>query len=239
MPSRTRTEPTTARAVISELQALADPSQLDGMARFGINTTRTLGGIGLPALRAMAKRIGRSHEVANGLWASGIHEARILAAMVDDPSAVTEDQMEAWAADFDSWDVVDGTVSSLFDKTPFAWTKAMEWSSREEEFVKRAAFAMVAALAVHDKKAPDAAFVAFLPTIEREAGDPRNLVRKAVNWALRQIGKRNAALNAKAIATAERIHATGPRPARWVASDALRELRSDPVQIRLRRSAER
>jgi 3-methyladenine DNA glycosylase AlkD len=154
--------------------------------------------------------------------------------MVDDPAEVTEEQMEAWAADFDSWDVVDGTVSGLFDKTPLAWRKVVEWSSREEEFVKRAAFAMMATLAVHDKTAPDQAFVDLLPIIEREAGDRRNFVRKAVNWALRQIGKRNLALNTEAIATAERIHATGPRPARWVASDALRELRSDAVQDRLR-----
>jgi 3-methyladenine DNA glycosylase AlkD len=238
MPSRTPADPTTAWAIIRELRSMADPSQLEGMARFGISTDGTLGGIGVPALRAMAKRIGRDHEVAGGLWASGIHEARILAAMVDDPSAVTEEQMEGWAAEFDSWDVVDGTVS-LFDKTPFAWSKVIEWSWREEEFVKRAAFAMMAALAVHDKQASDTAFVALLPIIEREAGDPRNFVRKAVNWALRQIGKRNSALNAKAIAAAERIHATGPRPAKWVASDALRELRSDPVQARLRLSAER
>jgi 3-methyladenine DNA glycosylase AlkD len=237
MPSRTPTELTTADAVIRELWSRADPSQLDGMARFGISTDGTLGGIGLPALRAMAKRIGCSHAVAIGLWTSGIHEARLLAGMVDDPSAVTEEQMETWAADFDSWDVVDGTVSSLFDKTPFAWRKVVEWSSREEEFVKRAAFAMMASLAVHDKKAPDAAFVALLPIIEREAGDPRNFVRKAVNWALRQIGKRNAALNAAAITAGERIHATGPRPAKWVASDALRELRSDAVQHRLARGA--
>jgi 3-methyladenine DNA glycosylase AlkD len=236
MPSRTPTEPTTADAVIRELRSKADPSQLEGMARFGISTEGTLGGIGLPALRAMAKRIGPSHDVATGLWASGIHEARLLAGMVDDPSAVTEEQMEAWAADFDSWDVVDGTVSSLFDKTPFAWRKVVEWSSREEEFVKRAAFAMMASLAVHDKKAPDAAFLVLLPIIEREAGDPRNFVRKAVNWALRQIGKRNASLNAAAIAAAERTHATGPRPAKWVVSDALRELRSDAVQHRLRRT---
>jgi 3-methyladenine DNA glycosylase AlkD len=237
MPSRTPTDLTTADAVIRELRSKADPTQLDGMARFGISTDGTLGGIGLPALRTMAKRIGRSHDVAAGLWASGIHEARLLAGMVDDPSAVTEEQMEAWAADFDSWDVVDGTVSGLFDKTPFAWSKAVEWSSREEEFVKRAAFAMMAALAVHDKQAPDAAFDTLLPIIEREAGDPRNFVRKAVNWALRQIGKRNGALNAAAISTAERIHATGPRPAKWVASDALLELRSDVVQQRLARKA--
>jgi 3-methyladenine DNA glycosylase AlkD len=222
--------------VIDELRAMADPSQLAGMARFGISTSGTLGGISLPTLRAMAKRLGKDHRLAAGLWASEIHEARILAALVDDPGLVTEKQMEAWAADFDSWDVVDGACSSLFDKTPFAWTKAVEWSSREEEFVKRAAFAMMAALSVHDKKAPDSAFVALLPVIEREAGDPRNFVRKAVNWALRQIGKRNVALNAAAIDSAERIHRDGPRPAKWVASDALRELRSAPVQRRLTRA---
>lgn len=212
---------------------MADPNQLKGMARFGIIAKQALGGISLPTLRAMAKRIGRSHELAAGLWASGIHEARILAAMVEDPSSVTEMQMEAWVVEFDSWDVVDGTVSTLFDKTPFAWSKAVQWSAREAEFVKRAGFAMMAALAVHDKNAPDQAFMGLLPIIEREAGDPRNFVRKAVNWALRQIGKRNAALNRQAIAAAERIHAAGPRPAKWVASDALRELRSEAVQRRL------
>jgi 3-methyladenine DNA glycosylase AlkD len=222
--------------VIEELRAMADPSQLAGMARFGIATEGTLGGISLPTLRAMAKRLGKDHRLAADLWASGIHEARVLAALVDDPALVTEGQMEAWAADFDSWDVVDGACSSLFDKTPFAWTKAVEWSSREEEFVKRAGFAMMAALSVHEKKAPDSAFVALLLVIEREAGDPRNFVRKAVNWALRQIGKRNVALNAAAIEAAERIHRDGPRPAKWVASDALRELRSEPVQRRLTRA---
>jgi 3-methyladenine DNA glycosylase AlkD len=234
MPSRTPAEPVAADDVIRELRSMADPTQLAGMARFGINTERTLGGIGLPALRSLAKRVGRrDHELAAELWASGIHEARLVAAMVDDPAAVTEAQMEAWAADFDSWDVVDGTVSGLFDKTPFAWAKVVEWSSREEEFVKRAAFAMMAALSVHDKAASDEAFIELLPIIEREAGDRRNFVRKAVNWALRQIGKRNLALNAVAIATAERIRAGGPRSAKWVASDALRELRSEAVQARL------
>jgi 3-methyladenine DNA glycosylase AlkD len=234
MRSRTPAESVAADDVIRELRSMADPAQLAGMARFGINTERTLGGIGLPALRSLAKRLGRDHDLAAELWASGIHEARLVAAMVDDPSAVTEAQMEAWAADFDSWDVVDGTVSGLFDRTPFAWAKVVEWSSREEEFVKRAAFAMMASLAVHDKAASDEAFIELLPVIEREAGDRRNFVRKAVNWALRQIGKRNLALNAEAIATAERIHAGGPRSAKWVASDALRELRSDAVQKRLR-----
>jgi 3-methyladenine DNA glycosylase AlkD len=219
---------------------MADPRALEGLARFGITTNRALGGISLPSLRAMAKRLGKDHALAEGLWASGIHEARILAAMLDDPAAVTEEQMEAWASDFDSWDVVDGICGGLFDRTPFAYIKAVEWSSREEEFVKRAAFSLMAALAVHDKKAGDLAFERFLPIIEREAGDPRNFVRKAVNWALRQIGKRNAALNAKAIQTAERIlAASGPRSARWVASDALRELKSDTVHARLWRATTR
>lgn len=209
---------------------MANPSDLEGMARYGIATDRALGGIGLPRLRAMAKRIGRDHSLAAELWASGIHEARILAALVDDPGQVTEHQMEIWAADFDSWDIVDGVCGSLFDRTPYAYDKAIEWSGREEEFVKRAGFSLMCALVVHDKAAPDDAFRRFFPLIEREAGDPRNFVRKAVNWALRQIGKRNRTLNREAIDVAERIHETGPRPARWVASDALRELRSEKVQ---------
>lgn len=234
MPSSTAS-PTDARAVVRELRAMADPGALEGMARFGIATKGALGGIPVPSLRAMARRLGKDHALAAGLWSSGIHEARLLAAMVDDPAAVTEEQMESWASDFDSWDVVDGTCGSLFDKTPFAYAKAIEWSRREEEFVKRAAFTLMAGLAVHDKKAPNEAFEAFLPIIEREAWDPRNFVRKAVNWALRQIGKRNRGLHAKAVEAAERILANGPRPARWVASDALRELRSEAVLARLGR----
>jgi 3-methyladenine DNA glycosylase AlkD len=228
-----------SRAILRELRSMASPSDLEGMARYGIATDHALGGISLPSLRAMARRIGRDHSLAAELWASGIHEARILAALVDDPTRVTEQQMEAWAADFDSWDVVDGVCGSLFDRTPFAYEKAAEWSGREEEFVKRAGFSLMCALAVHDKTAPDDAFRRFLPVIEREAGDPRNFVRKAVNWALRQIGKRNLTLNREAIDVAQRIHDTGPRPAKWVASDALRELRSEAVQGRLSSTARR
>ena len=223
-----------SREVISELRSRANPADLEGMARFGIATDRALGGSSIPYLRWLAKRLGKDHRLAAELWASRIHEARILAGLVDDPAAVTEEQMEAWAAEFDSWDVVDGVCGSLFDKTPFAYGKAVEWSSRREEFVKRAAFALMAMLAVHAKQAEDRSFEVFLPIIERESGDPRNLVRKAVNWALRQIGKRNLALNAKAIATAVRIKESGVRSAKWVASDALRELRSSAVQARLR-----
>ena len=222
-----------ARRVLDELRSISDPSQLEGMARFGIATDRALGGINLPTMRAMARRIGTDHRLALRLWKSGVHEARIVAGFIDDAREVTAEQMEAWAADFDSWDVVDNICGDLFDRTPFAYQKAVEWAGREEEFVKRAGFALMARLAVHDKAAPDRVFGAFLPIIEREAADPRNFVRKAVNWALREIGKRSSTLNGLAIGSAERIHAEGPRPARWVASDALRELRSDAVRSRL------
>jgi 3-methyladenine DNA glycosylase AlkD len=168
------------------------------------------------------------------LWESGIHEARILASFVDDPRLVSERQMELWVRDFDSWDVCDQCCSALFDKTPFAYSKAAEWGRREEEFVKRAGFALMAALSVHDKKAADAAFLAFLPIIKKGAADERNFVKKAVNWALRQIGKRNLSLNKAAIRAADEISKMGPKSARWIASDALRELMSAPVKKRLR-----
>jgi 3-methyladenine DNA glycosylase AlkD len=181
----------------------------------------------------MAKRIGRDHALARELWASGIHEARVLAGLVDDPAAVTAAQLERWAKDFDSWDVCDGVCSNLFDRTPYAWDKAVAWSARSREFVKRAGFVLMAALAVHDKTAPDERFKNFLPLIEREAVDERNFVKKAVNWALRQIGKRNRALNRDAIAAAKRIRKVDSRSARWIAADALRELESDAVRQRL------
>ncbi len=218
--------------ILDELRTLGDPAGREGMARFGIKAERALG-IRIPALRAIAKRVGRDHALAAELWASGIHEARILACFVDDPAEVTPEQMEAWAAAFDSWDLVDQCCGNLFDRTPFAWAKAVEWGERPEEFVKRAGFALMAALAVHDNRASDGRFVAFLPIIEREAGDRRTFVRKAVNWALREIGKRNPALNEKAVETARRILDAGERSARWVASDALRELTGEPVRARL------
>jgi 3-methyladenine DNA glycosylase AlkD len=218
---------------IEELRSRADPKAREGMARFGIRGANVLGGSSIPHLRSMARRIGQDHAVAAELWSSGIHEARLLATMVDDPGKVTKRQMESWARDFDSWDVVDGACLNLFRRTPHAWDMAVEWSAREEAFVKRAGFALMAGLAVHDEAAPDERFVDLLPVIEREAGDPRNFVRKAVNWALRQVGKRNAVLNRAAVAAAERIQAHGPRSARWVATDALRELRSDRVRTAL------
>ena len=220
--------------VMAELDAMADPEAAKGMAYFGVRAKAPLG-ISMPRLRALARRAGRDHGLAARLWATGIHEARILAGLVDVPAEVTQRQMDAWVRDFDSWDVCDQVCMSLFDRTPWAHEKAVEWAGREEEYVRRAGFAMMATLAVHDKKAPDARFEAFLPVIERHAGDDRNFVRKAVNWALRQIGKRNPALNREAIAAGERIRAQGSRAARWVAADALRELKSEAVQARLAR----
>jgi len=218
--------------VLKELRSIADPKNVEGMARFGINPEGTLG-ISIYNLRPMAKRIGKDHELASQLWSTGIHEARLLAGFVDDPEKVTGRQMEAWAADFDSWDVVDQVCSSLFDQTKFAYPKAVEWSEREEEFVKRSGFVLMAALSVHDKDASDKEFEKFLPIIKREATDERNFVKKAVNWSLRQIGKRNLALNKKAIKAAEEISKMDSRSARWIAADALRELRGDKVQSRL------
>ncbi len=198
-------------------------------------------------LRRVAKGLGRDHDLALALWATGNHEARLLASMVDDPAAVTEAQMEAWAAAFDSWDVCDQVTSNLFDKTPFAYDKVREWSAAPDEWVKRAAFATAAALAVQDKKAADEPFLEILELCRREAGDDRNFVKKAVNWALRNIGKRNLRLHAAAVATAEVIleeaearaaddrRDPAARSGRWIARDALRELRSEKTLQRVRR----
>jgi 3-methyladenine DNA glycosylase AlkD len=218
--------------VMAELHARAKPENLAGMARYGIVTEAALG-LSIYDLRPMAKAIRGDHELALALWRTGVHEARLLAGFMDDPRLVGEEQMEAWAAQFDSWDICDQVCSSLFDRTALAWDKAVEWAAREEEFVKRAGFVLMAALSVHDKGAPDESFIALLPLIAREAGDERNFVKKAVNWALRQIGKRNSALNAAAVATAQEIELQGSRSARWIARDALRELTSDKVRARL------
>ena len=218
--------------IIQKLKSLSDPEAVKGMARFGINPENTCG-VSIPALRKMAKEIGVDHDLAQRLWASKIHEARILASMIDDPKLITEAQMDAWVNDFDSWDVCDQCCSNLLDKTKFAYGKAYEWSKREEEFVKRAGFTLIATLAVHDKKAPDDDFLNFLPIIKRDATDDRNLVKKAVNWALRQIGKRNLDLNKLAIKTAEEIQQVDSRSAKWIASDAMRELTGEAIQKRL------
>jgi 3-methyladenine DNA glycosylase AlkD len=218
--------------ILQQLKSLSNPESVAGMARFGINPNNTYG-VSIPALRKIARETGKDHALAQKLWQSGIHEARILAGMVDEPGKVTWEQMEEWAADFDSWDVCDQVCSNLFDKTDFAYQKAHEWSGRKEEFVKRAGFVLMAALAVHDKRAGDEKFLEFLPIIKREAVDDRNFVKKAVNWALRQIGKRNLNLNTAATETARDIQETDSKAAKWVASDALRELTDETIQKRL------
>jgi 3-methyladenine DNA glycosylase AlkD len=221
-----------AAEVLTELECLANPGIVDGMKRFGINTDHTLG-ISIYVLRDIAKRVGIDHQLALDLWGSGIHEARILASMVDDPSLVTEEQMDRWTNGFDSWDTCDQVTSNLFDKTPYAYQKAAEWSLREEEFVKRAAFALIAALAVQDKNATNEQLEPFFEIIYHEACDDRNFVKKAVNWALRNLGKRNAELNRRAIDTASKIKEIDCRSARWIAADALHELESEKVQARI------
>ncbi len=208
------------------------------MPRFGVRVERAYG-IPTPALRRLAREIGTDHELAQQLWDSGIHEARCLAAMVDDPAQVTATQMDRWARAFHSWDIVDGSCCHLFVYTKPAWKKALEWSRREEEFVKRAGFSLMAYLAVHDKRAPDARFTRLLPIIRRAANDERNFVKKAVNWALRQIGKRNRRLNRLAIRTARDIRRMGSPAARWIAADALRELTGAAVQRRLAQAGRR
>jgi 3-methyladenine DNA glycosylase AlkD len=225
--------PSNCASIVARLKSLRNPRNASGMARFGINPKGTLG-VPIPVLRSMARETGTDHALALELWKTGIHEARLLAGFIDDPAAVSETQMESWAGDFDSWDVTDQVCSNLFDRTPFAYRKAHQWSRRKEEFVKRSGFVLMAALAVHDKKAGDAKFLAFLPIIKRESTDERNFVRKAVNWALRQIGKsRNARLHKDAIATAKEISALDSKSAKWIAADALRELGSAAVLKRL------
>jgi 3-methyladenine DNA glycosylase AlkD len=218
--------------VLDRLRSMARPGGRKGMARFGINLDRALG-VRIPDIRRLAKELGRDHRMALALWATGVHEARILASMVDEVDRVTGRQMERWVRDFDSWDLCDQVCGNLFDRTPFAVGKAHAWAEREPEFVKRAGFALMAWRAVHDRGAPDREFLDFLPTIERGADDDRNYVKKAVNWSLRQIGKRNRRLHRAAVRSAERIAGREARSARWVAADALRELRSRAVLSRV------
>ncbi len=225
-----------AREALDLLRSMSDPRNVDGMARFGISDVNTLG-VSMPEIRRLAKRIGKDHDTALELWRSGVHEARILACLVEDPGQVTEEQLDSWVGEIDSWDVCDQVCSNLVDKTRFAYAKAAEWSKREEEFVKRAAFSLMAALAVHDKTASDDRFLRFLPLIERESSDERNFVKKSVNWALRQIGKRSISLNRAATESARRIARMKSRSARWIASDALRELSDERVLARLEAKA--
>ena len=220
--------------ILDKLKTRADPKAVEGVARFGINPQNTYG-VSIPNLRKIARETGINHALAQELWASGIHEARILASMIDDPGMATEEQLESWVEDFDSWDVCDQCCMNFFQKTRFAYRKSVEWSERDKEFVKRAGFAMMACLAVSDKKAGDDLFDTFFPIIKREAFDNRNYVKKVINWALRQIGKRNIDLNKKAILIAGEIQKMDSRSAKWIASDAIRELTGESVQKRLHR----
>jgi 3-methyladenine DNA glycosylase AlkD len=219
--------------ILQKLKALSNLKTVEGMARFGINPNNAYG-VSIPTLRKIAKEVGTDHTLARQLWQSGIHEARILASMIDDPEQVKEEQIENWVNDFDSWDICDQCCSNLFWKTNFAYQKAVEWSRRNKEFIKRAGFVLMAELVIHDKKAKDTEFMKFLPMIKREATDNRNFVKKAVNWALRQIGKRNKTLNKAAIQTAQQIQDMDSKTAKWIASDTLRELTSQAIQRRLR-----
>jgi 3-methyladenine DNA glycosylase AlkD len=212
-------------ALLARLQAQANPANVAGMARYGINCNRTLG-VPIPFLRALAKETGKNHATAVRLWASGIHEARILATLVEEPDRVTPRQMDRWARDLDSWDVCDQACQNLFRYQPCAFAKAAEWARAKPEFVRRAGFSLMAGLAAKAKSAPDSDFEAFFPLIIETATDERNMVKKAVNWALRGIGKRNPRLRAIAMRAAERIRRMDSPAARWIASDALRELRT-------------
>ncbi|MFH1428618.1 MAG: DNA alkylation repair protein [Candidatus Margulisiibacteriota bacterium] len=220
--------------IISKLKSLSDPKAVEGMARFGINSENTFG-VSVPDLRAIAKAAGKDHQLALELWESGIHEARILASMVDVFKEVTEEQAEAWVKEFDSWDVCDQCIMNLFRYLPSAYQKAIEWGRREEEFVRRAGFAMMASLAIGDKKADDKLFEAFFSLIVEKSDDERNFVKKAVNWALRQIGKRSFDLNKKAIQVAEKIDRFNSKSAKWIAKDALRELTDEKILSRIKR----
>jgi 3-methyladenine DNA glycosylase AlkD len=224
----------TVRRAVAELKRYGERRNVEGMARFGIRAKKVCG-VSKPKLDAIAKRIGKNHDLGLKLWETGIHDARILGVLISEPDRVTPAQMEKWVRDFDNWDVCDGSCCHLFVDAAPAWEKAFAWSTRKKEFEKRAGFALAAYLAVHDKEAADAGFREFLKAIEREAWDERNFVRKAVNWALRNIGKRNRRLNREAIATGERIRREGTWAGRWIAADALRELKSDAVQNRLLR----
>ncbi len=219
--------------ILRKLKDLADPKAVEGMAKFGI-TSRKIYGVSIPNLRKIAKETGTNHQLALELWDEGIRETRILASMIDDPALVTEKQMEKWVKDFDSWEVCDQCCMNLFWQTPFVFERAIDWALRKEEFVKRAGFALMAVLAWKNKEAKNKDFTKFFSIIKKESLDERNFVKKAVNWALRQIGKRNSNLNKKAINLAKEIQKIDSKSARWIASDAIKELESKAIQKKLR-----
>lgn len=228
----------TQQAVLAWLRRRGTRANVEGMARFGITSPKAFG-VSMATMRPLLKSLGRDHALAAALWKTGWHEARIVASLVDEPNRVTPAQMDSWARDFNNWAVCDSVCFHLFDRTPYAWKKAEQWSRRDSEFIKRAAFALMAGLAVHDRTTPDPPFVRLLPLIERGAADDRNFVKKAVNWALRQTGKRNVTLNGAAITVAQRLADADLAATRWVGKDALRELTSPAVQKRLADRAKR
>jgi 3-methyladenine DNA glycosylase AlkD len=224
------------KETIKELESLSKLSKknLEGLKRFGIKPKTKILCVSVPDLRKLAKHIGKNHKLALEIWDSKIHEARILASMIDEPEKVSEPQMEKWVKGFDSWDVCDQVCMNLFDKTKFCYKKIKEWSSRKEEFVKRTAFSLMAAVAFHRKDISDDKLLSFFPIIKKASIDERNFVKKSVNWALRQIGKRNILLNLKAIKLAEEIKNINSKSARWIANNALRELKDEKIIARLK-----
>jgi 3-methyladenine DNA glycosylase AlkD len=220
--------------IITKFHSLANPENVKGMARYGINQHNNLG-ISIYLLRPLAKEIGINHDLALKLWDSKIHDARLLACFIDDPQQVTSEQMDVWAEDFDSWDICDQACTSLFDRSPLAYDKVFQWADKEKEFVKRGAFSLIAGLAVHDKTATDQDFEGFFCLCITHSTDERNYVKKAVNWALRNIGKRNLSLNKKAVETAKEIKNRDSKSARWIDADAIRELTSPKVRQKLER----
>lgn len=222
------------KEIIETLTKMGKKKNIPGMARFGINPENNLG-VSVTDIRKYSRSLGHNHELALKLWKTGIRDARMVAACIEEPEKISSEQMDDWVKDFNSWDLCDHVCGHCFDKTRFSYEKAIEWSKREEEFVKRAGFALMAWLAVHDKKQKDSVFADFLPIIQRESFDDRNYVKKAVNWALRNIGKRNLILNKQALATAHLLKKETKSTARWIGSDAARELQSEKVQHRLQK----
>jgi 3-methyladenine DNA glycosylase AlkD len=229
-------EKITAEEVIAELKKHGSKRNLEGMARFGINVEKAFG-MNSAVIKNTAKKIGKNHELALELWESGYHEARHVAAMIDEPDKVTNSQMNKWVKDFKSWDLCDGTCLYLFRNTKYAYDKIFEWAEKKEEFVRRTAFSLIAYLSVHDKKKDDKEFLKFFSLIIKHSVDERNFVKKAVNWALRQIGKRSLFLNAEAVKVAEKIRGIDSKSARWIANDALRELKNEKILSRLEKKS--
>jgi 3-methyladenine DNA glycosylase AlkD len=219
-------------AALAWLKRRGTKKTRDGFTRYGIHTAKAFG-VSMGDIQALGKRLGRNHELAAALWETGWSEARLLTSYVDDPARVTSPQMDRWCRDFDNWAICDTVCFCLFDRTPHAWTKVAKWSARREEFVKRAAFALLASLALHDKRSGDERFLESLRFVERAAADGRNFVKKGVSWALRSVGRRNAALHAAAVELARRLAASPEPSARWVGKDALKDILRPAVIRRL------